>query len=265
MKIGIIGCGWLGFPLAKELIEKGYNVYGTTTSPEKLQVLSQSGIEAFLITANENGIEGNIQFFLKPLDVLIINIPPRLRGQNRENYVSKIEHLVHKIEKSPVKKVMFIGSTAIYGNDNSIVTENTIPKPVTESGKQLLTVEKLLTDNKLFKTTILRFGGLFGAERHPANFLSGKKNVANPLAPVNLIHLTDCIDIITAVINNEVWGEQFNAASPEHPLKQEYYTKKALLAGMEPPEFNTENESRGKTIDPGKIINKFGYKFKVSL
>ena|SRR5690606_31582597 len=265
MKIGIIGCGWLGFPLAKILIEKGHNVYGTTTSPEKLKVLSQNAIGAFLIAANETGIEGDIQSFLKPLDVLIINIPPRLRGRNRENYVSKIKHLVHAVEKSPVKKVLFIGSTAIYANDNSIVTEDTIPKPETESGIQLLEVEKLLSMTKHFKSTFLRFGGLFGAERHPANFLSGKKNVANPLAPVNLIHLTDCIRIITAIINNDAWGEQFNAAHPVHPLKQEYYTQKALFAEMEPPEFNTENASRGKTIDPGKLLNKFRYKFKVDL
>lgn len=265
MKIGIIGCGWLGFPLAKELIENGHNVYGTTTSDEKIQVLTQSGIKAFLITTNETGIEGDIQSFLKPLDILVINIPPRLRGKNRENYVSKIKHLIHEIEKSPVKKVMFIGSTSIYANDNSIVTEDTIPEPETESGIQLLAVEKLLTGNQHFNTTILRFSGLFGGDRHPANFLSGRKNVANPLAPVNLIHLADCIGIITAIIDNEVWGEQFNAAHPKHPLKKEYYTKKALKAGMEPPEFNTENKSRGKAIDSGKIINKFGYKFKIEL
>lgn len=265
MKIGIIGCGWLGFPLAKVLIEKGHNISGTTTSPEKLNVLSQSGIETFLIATNETGIEGDIQAFLKPVDILVINIPPRLRGRNHENYVSKIKHLVHEIEKSSVKKVLFIGSTAIYANDNSIVTEDTIPIPETESGTQLLAVEKLLKNNKNFNTTILRFGGLFGADRHPANFLSGKKNVANPLAPVNLIHLTDCIRVITTIINNEAWGEQFNAAHPEHPLKKEYYTQKALFAGMEPPEFNTENISRGKTIDPGKLLNKFNYKFKVHL
>lgn len=265
MKIGIIGCGWLGFPLAKELIENGHDIYGTTTSAEKLQVLTQSGIEAFLITTNETGIEGDIQSFLKPLDILVINIPPRLRGKNRENYSSKIKHLVHEIEKSSVKKVLFIGSTSIYTNDNSIVTEDTIPEPETESGIQLLAVEKLLTRNQRFKTTILRFGGLFGADRYPANFLSGKKNVANPQAPVNLIHLTDCIGIITAIIDNEVWGEQFNAAHPKHPLKKEYYTKKALKAGMEPPEFNIENKSRGKAIDSGKIINKLGYKFKIEL
>ena len=35
-KIALIGCGWLGLPLAKSLLKKGYQVAGSTTSVEKL-------------------------------------------------------------------------------------------------------------------------------------------------------------------------------------------------------------------------------------
>ena len=34
-KIGILGCGWLGFSLAKSLIGDGYEVHGSSTSIEK--------------------------------------------------------------------------------------------------------------------------------------------------------------------------------------------------------------------------------------
>ena len=44
--VGIMGCGWLGLPLAQSLIEKGFNVKGTTTSFEKLSVLTNIGIES---------------------------------------------------------------------------------------------------------------------------------------------------------------------------------------------------------------------------
>ena len=30
-KIGVLGCGWLGFPLAKDLIKQGFKVKGSTT------------------------------------------------------------------------------------------------------------------------------------------------------------------------------------------------------------------------------------------
>ena len=36
MQVSILGCGWLGLPLAKSLIEKGFSVNGSTTSVEKI-------------------------------------------------------------------------------------------------------------------------------------------------------------------------------------------------------------------------------------
>ena len=48
-KIGIIGCGWLGLPLAKEFISNNYKVKGSTTTKEKLEILKTEGIEAYLI------------------------------------------------------------------------------------------------------------------------------------------------------------------------------------------------------------------------
>lgn len=49
-KISILGCGWLGFPLAKALLLKGFSVKGSTTSSEKLATLEKAGITPFLIT-----------------------------------------------------------------------------------------------------------------------------------------------------------------------------------------------------------------------
>ena len=265
MKIGILGCGWLGLPLAKEFIKEGYKIKGSTTSKDKLNELSNVGIEAFLISLDEEGIQGDIEKFLESIDVLIINIPPKLRGNKKENFVAKILHLIGEIEDTPIKKILFIGSTAIYANNNSNITEQTKPEPETESGIQLLKVEEILSANPNFKTTILRFGGLFNDDRHPANFLSGRKNVMNPNAPVNLIHLTDCIAIIKLILKKNIWGKAFNAASPSHPTKKEYYTKQSLEKGLEPPEFNFGNPSQGKIIDSTKLINELNYKFKVYL
>ena len=49
MKISILGCGWLGFPLAKKLIEIGFEVKGSTTSENKLALLKSNNIEPFLL------------------------------------------------------------------------------------------------------------------------------------------------------------------------------------------------------------------------
>ena len=58
-KIAILGCGWLGLPLAKKLISKNFIVRGSTTSKDKISVLENENIEPFLITLDKEFDEKN--------------------------------------------------------------------------------------------------------------------------------------------------------------------------------------------------------------
>ena len=260
-KISILGCGWLGLPLAKALLSKGFSVKGSTTSDEKLAVLENAGIQPFLIALSENKTTGNLTDFLENSKILIIDVPPKLRGSGTENFVSKIRNVIPFIEKSSVGKVLFISSTSVYNDDDAFVTEETIAKPDTEGGKQLLETEQLLQSNIHFKTTVLRFGGLIGEDRHPIKFLAGRENLDNPDAPINLIHQEDCVGVILKIIENDMWNETFNAVTPYHPTRELYYTKKALELDLALPKFNHKNPSIGKTILNTKIETVLNYTF----
>lgn len=256
--IGIIGCGWLGLSLAKNLIADGYTVNGTTTSKEKLPILVKAGIRAFEISITESEVKGDIATFLRSCEVLVINVPPGLRGAGtKASYVNKMGSLISAIERSPVEKVVFVSSTSVYGDEQGEVTEETMPVPTTESGKQLLESELLFKTSNEFKSTLLRFGGLIGPDRHPVTMLSGRENLQNGDAPVNLIHLNDCMLVIKAIIEQELWGETVNAVHPHHPSKQEYYREKALEKGLEPPKYLALTLKTAKTINSGrKFLNK---------
>jgi nucleoside-diphosphate-sugar epimerase len=260
-QISILGCGWLGLPLAKALLENGFTVKGSTTSNEKLLVLKNSGIQPYLIALSEDKTVGNLNDFLENSKILIIDVPPKLRGTEKENFVSKIKNVIPFIEKSTVENLLFISSTSVYGEDNLVVTEETELNPDTESGRQLVKSEQLLQSNSNFKTSILRFGGLIGEDRHPIKFLAGRKNIENPNAPINLIHQADCIGIILKIIELNSWNETFNAVTPFHPSRKEYYTQKAVDLNLDLPEFNAENSSFGKTISSSKIETILGYSF----
>ena len=261
-QISILGCGWLGLPLAKSLIEKGFSVNGSTTSLEKISKLESTGIKAFQIELSETEIKGEIDSFLATSEILIIDIPPKLRSFSSENFVKKIQNLIPFIEKSKIEKVVFISSTSVYSDANSVVTETTKPNPETESGKQLLASENLLQSNTNFKTSVIRFGGLIGENRHPIHFLSGRKNIENPEAPINLIHQTDCICIVEAIIKLDCWNETFNAVSPFHPTRKEYYTQKAKTLNLPFPEFEEGKISVGKTIMSDRLETILDYKFQ---
>jgi nucleoside-diphosphate-sugar epimerase len=260
-KISILGCGWLGVPLAKTLIENGFTVNGSTTSIEKLLTLENVGISPFLIELGEGSIKGNASKFLEGSQVLIIDIPPKLRGTATENFVAKIINLIPFIEKSGIKKVVFVSSTSVYSDENKLVTEETIANPDTESGKQLLASEQLLQNTSHFETTVLRFGGLIGEDRNPIRFLAGRSNIENPNAPINLIHQEDCVGIILKIIESNCWGETFNAVAPFHPSRQDYYIDKAKEYNLEPPIFVASKPSVGKTILFYKLEKVLNYQF----
>jgi nucleoside-diphosphate-sugar epimerase len=260
-KISILGCGWLGLPLAKALLKKDYLVNGSTTSTEKLAILENVRIEPFLIALSENKTTGNLTDFLKNTKILIIDVPPKLRGSETENFVSKIRNVIPFIEKSSVENVLFISSTSVYNDDDAFVTEETIPKPDTDSGKQLLETEQLLQSNSNFKTTVLRFGGLIGEDRHPIKFLAGRENLDNPDAPINLIHQEDCIGIILKIIALNAWNQTFNAVTPYHPSREIYYTQKAMALNLALPKFNHENNFGEKIILSDTLENVLNYTF----
>jgi nucleoside-diphosphate-sugar epimerase len=271
IKISILGCGWLGLPLAKSLLSKGYEVKGSTTSESKLEVLKNAGILPFQIQLETHQIIGTIEDFLNETNVLIIDIPPGLRSEisslEEMTFVNKIKTLIPFIEKSGIQNVIFVSSTSVYGDSFPFleITEETKPNPDTESGKQLFVSENLLQNNIYFKTTIIRFGGLLGDERHPITFLAGKTNVENPDAPVNLIQREDCIGIIEKILNQveyDNWGETFNAVAPQHPTRKAYYQKKAELFNLPLPTFAEHSESKGKMISSKKVETILGYSFQ---
>lgn len=260
-QISILGCGWLGSPLAKYLASKDHKIKGSVRKKESLAELTQSSVQAYLLDVGTKKITGNLPDFLKNSEILIISIPARLRKKPSENFVNRIKIIVPHIEESEIKKVLFISSTSIYANDYSTVTEETFPMPETESGKQLLASENILKNNSHFQTTIVRFGGLIGPNRHPVTSLIGKKNLKNPDAPVNLIHLDDCIQIINNIIEQDKWSETFNAVAPFHPTREIYYMELAKSKGLTPPEFCHDFPSHGKTVSSKKIQQMLKYQY----
>ncbi len=258
--VSILGCGWLGLPLAERLVNEGYQVKGSTTSIDKLKLIEEKGIEPHLVILNPDVRTDDIQRFLDSR-FLIIDIPPRRNENVLELFPAQIKSLITEIKKSTVEKVLFISSTSVYGNNNQIVTDETELDPARDSGKALVLAEGYLRAEISFQKTILRFGGLIGPERHPGKFIAGRKNLSGGNARVNLIHLDDCMEIILKIIKQKFWGEIFNACADDHPTRKEVYTRAAEKLGIEKPEFSDE-EINYKIISSEKLKKVLNYNFK---
>jgi nucleoside-diphosphate-sugar epimerase len=260
--ISILGCGWYGLAVAKNLVSQGYTVKGSTTSEIKLDLLAHHGILPFLINFDAEG--GNYDGTFFESEVLIISLPPKRNlGQHKE-YPEKINRIVQAARQSGmVSKILMISSTSVYADVNREVGQSELPVPDTESGLSILEAEQIIKSFDFFRSTVLRFGGLIGPGRNLAKFFSGKRDIANGLAPVNLLHLDDCIKLTLHILKVDAFGYTFNICSPDHPTRMEMYTNAASVSGMEPPNFLPEL-GKWKLINGNEVSTKLKFKYLVN-
>ncbi|NTW70086.1 MAG: SDR family oxidoreductase [Chlorobiaceae bacterium] len=259
--ITILGCGWLGLPLAEALIKDGYAVKGSTTREDRLEQLRDAGIEPYLLALDTEVNGEEITDFLQS-DVLVVNIPPERRDDIVEYHIAQFSSLIDALGQSPVRSVLFVSSTSVYAPLNREVTEEDAGTPETLAGEALLHVEEMLMQERGFQTTVVRFGGLVGYDRSPEKYLGSMKEIANPDQPMNLIHRDDCVKIISEIIRLQQWGEVFNACSPAHPLRKEYYSKAAEAVGVAHPPLGASDEPAAfKLVNSDKLVNALNYNF----
>ncbi len=265
MRISILGCGWLGLPLASYLVQQGHQVKGSTTREEKLPLLTEAGIEAFQIQLidedNIELIEATLSDDFFESDVLFLNVPPGRNSPGLMYYPQKMQAVLNKVNASPIQWVIFASSTSVYGPRAGTMTEESSLLPATQSGKLLVESEHLVQSGKGFDSTILRFGGLIGGSRKPGRFFAGKADLPNGGMPVNLIHLADCIQIVEHVLLKDVKNIVLNVVSPEHPTRAEFYPLAAASQGLDAPLFAPDPTPTVRIINSDKLISTLQYSF----
>ena len=174
--ISILGCGWLGTELGKNLLHKGFIVKGSTATNDRYNELEFTGIQPFYIRIEPDSIDIDYFSFFNT-DVLVISIPPKRVENITEIFPGQIKKVVEFVRQMKIPKVLFISSTSVYESANKVVREGDEGQSGKPAGRAVLQAEELLLNENSFQTTVVRFGGLIGANRNPGRFLAGKKNV----------------------------------------------------------------------------------------
>lgn len=258
--ISVLGCGWLGLPLARRLVRLGFSVKGSTTTKDKIALIKESQITPFHIEAAPRLSGNNIDSFFQSR-ILILNIPFRRTLKDPGYYKQQIDSVITHVEASPVEFVIFAGSTSIYPASIRSAVEDVEVTPDNPRAKILMCIERALCANKNFQTTVLRFSGLYGGQRRVGRLLAGRKDLADGDSPVNLIHLDDCVEIITQIISKNIRNEIINVTSDGHPTRKEIYTKAAYHYGLKPPQFTDQPATRFKIVSNVKLKDKLKYTF----
>jgi nucleoside-diphosphate-sugar epimerase len=277
-----MGLGWLGLALAKSLLSQGAAVSGSVTSMEKQQALREQSfdVDIFNLFApkKEQCIETDqdpeaqvpaIRLASRMKDAnLVLNIPPGRQQFNQEKFVSSMLKLIDFAMTQGVHKLVFISTTSVFGEYTGVVDQATPLQATTESGKAHQAIEAHLAKYYLHQSKILRPAGLVGPNseeagsevRHPIYTLCHKVDIPNGFDPVNLIHKTDVIAAIEALLCKEMSAHSFNLSAIEHPSRQGYYQWAAKRLSLPVPSFlpDTKKRQLGKLIDARSSFTELG-------
>ena len=259
-KIAIIGAGWLGKPLARQLLSQDYPLTVSCSHTEKAVSLVVQGIPAVSATLSDEP-QGDWASLLSNKDIAICLLPAS-RGNHASAPLSvQIEQLLALLKEYQVGKLIFISSTSIYHKTDQTLTETS---PL-NSSSTVYAAEQLIQQQQEIDCTIIRFAGLISADRNPTRSLSRKSNNGHIFdageSPVNLIHQHDAVGVIEQVIKQQCWGEIFNACCDHHASRQDFYQQAAKQLGITMPSFTAENSKPHCIIANEKLKQRLNYQF----
>ncbi|NQZ94266.1 MAG: NAD(P)H-binding protein [Moritella sp.] len=259
-KIAIIGAGWLGKPLARQLLSQDYSLTVSCSHTEKAVSLVAQGIPAVSATLSDEP-QGDWASLLSNKDIAICLLPASRGNHASAPLAVQIEQLLTLLKKYQVGKLIFISSTSIYHKTDQTLTE-TAPLNSTST---VYAAEQLIKQQQEIDCTIIRFAGLISADRNPTRSLSKKSSDGHIFdaggSPVNLIHQQDAVGVIEQVIKQQCWGEIFNACCDHHASRQDFYQQAAKQLGITMPSFTAENSKPHCIIANEKLKQRLNYQF----
>lgn len=265
MKILIIGAGWLGFPLANQLLAHGHSVTISRTNHTRLESIPSHAHDAIIVDLNLPNTLSNIP---DDTDIIIGCFPPGFRKGNGARYAEQWTLLSQYAASKPIKKLIMVSSTTVYPTKPELMREESATYELASTGplfsenaKIMLKAEQSVIDSSI-DYAIIRCSGLFGPDRHPSRFVSKLKQVSRS-APANMLHLDDAINILEFSINHIV-NDTVNATTPNSIDKALFYKSACQSArAMEASAFPPIVDIPDKEVSSDKLI-ALGYTFTYS-
>ena len=200
----IIGQGDIGLPVTNKLAQDGLTVTGLARRDRQNYALSDDAkfmqADALTLTAEQ------LQNFTH---IAIIVTPDEYSTSGYHNsYFAINQHLATIADKLPtLERIVFISSTAIYGQDNGEwIDDDIMPMlPKREASQVILQAEQALQQGFDDKAIIIRPSGIYGRERL-MRVRKAKEPQKQPIAAgawTNRIMDSDLVTVITKVLTIE--------------------------------------------------------------
>jgi len=247
-RILIAGCGYVGEATADLFHSAGWKVEGWVHSNESAARLS---VKLYSIQVIDVSRHADVGKYAGAFDALIHCVSSR--GGDVEAYRQiYLEGARHLLETFPKAKILFTSSTSVYAQrDGSWVTEESETKPLRETSRILLEVEKLILEQG---GIVARLAGIYGPERSAllTTFVNGTATIdPNNDRFVNQVHRDDIASALFLLLNREAVtsGQIYNIADDQPLLQSACYCWLAqrLNRSLPPIRKSEQPRKRGDT------------------
>lgn len=227
----IIGAGWLGRPLAKQLSASNHTVHVTNSSHTSTEESLELGLSAHplqLPLPSTQSLASLIEQL--QIEVVIGCITPGFRRSatpDWDSYANNWQQICKAAKQGGATKVIMISSTAVYPSVSKDMKEEdanlalaTGSNDFSDKSLALLQAEQRVIDSGM-DYVVIRCSGLVDEVRHPSRFATRLRSVSRN-APANMLHRVDAVGVVEFAMNHIKHGI-LNASTPSTCDKAQFY------------------------------------------
>lgn len=266
----VVGCGYLGRPVAQLLRALGDTVTGTVRSAASADALRREGT-----TPRVLDVLGPVGPIGAPERVFHAVGYDRSAGASmRDVYVEGLSKVLDRLSEAAPGRLVLASTTGVYGaRDGCWVDEESPAGPSSEPGRVCLEAEEVVrafAARTGWRAVVLRFAGLYGPGRVIGRLgLEHDRPIeGDPDHWLNLVHVEDAAACATAALTHPSPGRLY-VVSDERPVRRRaYYELAARCLGLGPPRFAARSsvpsrrDASNKRVASGRVREELGVLFR---
>jgi nucleoside-diphosphate-sugar epimerase len=205
MDVAILGCGYVGLELGRQLAAAGHRPVGIRRSESGIKAIEDAGFEAVQADVTDPGSLDEVP----DVDAVIFAASSggRDAAAAREVYVeglrTAIEHFGAR--ENPPERLVYTGSTGVYGDHGGDwVDEETPLEPTTEKTEVLAEAERIALEEapeRGIDGTVARLAGIYGPGRtRLERYLEGPVTEGY----LNMIHRDDAAGAVRFLLDEDL-------------------------------------------------------------
>jgi nucleoside-diphosphate-sugar epimerase len=249
----LIGCGYIGLPLALRLKEAGHEISAWVHSPESAEALAPHQFHRVIAGSVAeprlwDSVPENYQ--------LVIHCASSGGGSEADYEQVFLKGVLMMNTRQPRARRLFVSSTSVYRqNEGEVVTEKSNADPATATGRVLRVAEKVAMGAD---ATVVRSSGIYGPKRGVLfeRFRRGEAVIeGDGLRWINQIHQGDLVAAIFHLIDSGTPGEIYNATDDTPVTYRDYYAWCSKFLGQPMPPHGPVNTERKRGLTNKRVSN----------